>query len=684
MEEHILDSLSTDVDFLDFNLDFLLTDVEFLDDLNLDFLSTDIEFHDDFVFPAAPYSAHVRDLAAKLSGNQLKRSLVKFLRKEKFLQRKHRNELGTAGVFNLDHKWMSNEFSMLCQELFIHGMIPLHLAIILGDCSKIRELKENFDDLTVKDQEGYTPLHFACHGGHKIQALALIERTSIGISTTDNTSLDIPFYTKLLRLESGRTCLISFGQDNKGNTPLHLACVHSHQVDLIMELVECEYSSIFTKNNENRFPFQIAQRYRNVEYFSILLKTNYIVDYINDDSQVTQHSMSRSDIIEDYLQICRTMLHDPPHIDRELSFIYNAMFEDIYKNENGLLPIETWFLRLVNGHACWYYSLPYINSEQANQMLNICSKDIEVRNYTYKVPYTKVTVREIDEMLHKCSDNVKIVHCMTSTDGKLCSLFKYGLISCGINTKNEEGRTPFDAACVKEHFTACAWLMVREQCCVYLNVCKTDAQRCRAIQQICARTLSSFPKHSVINCIVPGDTLLHVSASMDNAAELLHYLINVMKFDVTMVNSRQEYPLHIACRANDSAEVIKLFMNCDLHHRNIEGDSPLVLLFIHHHYELACQTASILHHDFLTVFLSDINVNELRKYNEKRMYYGMNTPLHIATKSCSKVEMLKQLNYENFMKWACWRNILGELPLHWAARNGDLNSLKLVINSWKL
>ena len=142
---------------------------------------------------------------------------------------------------------MSNELSMLCQELFIHGKIPLHLAIILGDCSKIRELKEVFVDLTVKDQEGFTPLHFACLEGHMIEALALIERTSIGISMTDNTSLDIPLHTKVLRLESGRTCLISFGQDNEGNTPLHLACLHLHQVDLIMELVECEYSSIFTK-----------------------------------------------------------------------------------------------------------------------------------------------------------------------------------------------------------------------------------------------------------------------------------------------------------------------------------------------------------------------------------------------------------------------------------------------------
>ena len=659
------------------NLDSLI-----LDYLNLDSLSTDVEFPHDLKFLVKPYSAHVRDLAV-LSGNQLERILMEFdeFHATKYLLQR-RQKFGIDGVVTLDY---CNEFLMLCQELFIRGRIPLHLAIILGDCSKIRELKEVFDDLTVKDQEGYTPLHFACFGGHKIEALALIERTSIDISMTDNTSLDIPFHTKVLRLESGRTCLISFGQNNEGNTPLHLACVHSHQEDLIMELVECEYSSIFTKNSDNKFPLQVAQRYHNVEYFSILLKTNYIVDYINDNSQVTQppkHSMSRSVVIEDYLQICRTMLHDPLNIDSELYFFYNAMFEEIYKNENGLLPIETWFLHLVNDHVCWYYSLPrYINSEQANQMLTICSKDIEVRNYTYQVPYTKATVREIDEMLHKCSDNVKIVHCMTSTDGEQCTLFKYGLIRCGVNTKNKEGRTPFDAACVKEHFTACAWLMVREQCCVYLNVCKTDAQRCRAIQQICARTLSSFPKHSVINCIVPGDTLLHVAASMDNAAELLHYLTNVMKFDVTKVNSRQEYPLHIACRANHSAEVIKLFMSCDLHHRNIEGDSPLVLLFIHHHYELACQTASILHQDFMTVFLSDIHVKEWGKYNEKRKYYGMNTPLHIATKSCSKVEILKQLNYENFMKWACWRNILGELPLHWAARNGDLNSLKLVINS---
>ena len=196
----------------------------------------------------------------------------------------------------------------------------------------------------------------------------------------------------------------------------------------------------------------------------------------------------------------------------------------------------------------------------------------------------------------------------------MLTIQNYGLISGGVNTKDNRGRTPFDAACVKEHFTACAWLMVREQyrtvLCVHLNVCKTDAQRCRAIQQICARTLSSFPKQSVIKCIVPGDTLLHVAASMDNAAELLYYLLNVMKFDVTKVNSRQEYPLHIACRAYNSAKEIKLIMNCDLHHRYMEGDSPLDLLFIHHHYEFACQMASILHNDFLTVFLTDTDVKE--------------------------------------------------------------------------
>ena len=516
---------------------------------NLDSLSTEFEFSDDDLeFLANTYSAHVRDLAAILSGNRLKRSLEIFHLKQEYLHLKRRRKLSTAHV--LDDLWMSHKFLDFCQELFFHVRIPLYLAIILGDCSKIREFKEVFDDLTVKDQEGNTPLHFACLGGHSIEALALIERASIGISMTDNTSLDIPFHTKVLRLESGRTCLISFGQDNEGNTPLHLACVHLHQEDLIKELVECEYSSIFTKNNDNKFPLQVAQEYSNVEYFSILLKTNYIVDYINDNSQVTQspkHSMSRSAIIEDYFQICRTMLHDPLKIYKEFYFIYNAMFEEIYKNENGLLPIETWVLHLAKDHVCWYCSLPYINSEQVNRMLNTSSKVIEVRNYNYQVPYTKATLKEIDEMLHKSSDNVKITHSITSTDGKQCTLFKYGLISCGVNTKNEEGKTPFDAACMNEHFTACAWLMVREQCCIYLNACKTDVERCRAIKKMCARTLLIFPEHSVINCILPGDTLLHVAASMDNAAELLHYLINVMKFDVTKVNSRLEYPQSCLC-----------------------------------------------------------------------------------------------------------------------------------------
>ena len=229
---------------------------------NLDSSSTEFEFSDDDLeFLANTYSAHVRDLAAILSGNRLKRSLVIFHIKQEYLHLKHQNELSTAGVFQLVHKLESNTFSMFRQEIFIQGSIPLHLAIKFGKCSMIQEFKEVFDDLTVKDQDGNTPLHFACLGGHKIAALALIERTSIGISMTEKTLLDTSFHTEVLRLESGRTCLISFGQNNEGNTPLHLACLHSHQVDLIMELVECEYSSIFTKNNENKFPLQVAQRY---------------------------------------------------------------------------------------------------------------------------------------------------------------------------------------------------------------------------------------------------------------------------------------------------------------------------------------------------------------------------------------------------------------------------------------
>ena len=661
---------------------------------------------DDLKFLAKKYSEHVRDLAAILSGNRLKRSLEIFGIKEEYLHLKNHKEISTAHFFEYTVSIVQLSHHVLSQfcSAVLSGSSPLHLALLNRDCNRLRELKEVFDDLTIKNEHGDTPLHSACLWGHNMEALVLLQGT-IGSPKTENTSLDIPFQTKLLRLESGRTCLISFGQNNEGNTPLHLVCVHSHQVNLIKRLVECENSSIFTKNNSYKFPLQVANTFNRWEYIDILLQRNYILEFENCNSQIAElskPSMSRSAIIEDYLQISRKLLHDYVVIGDELN-LFDAMMEDIYKNDKGLLPIETWFLPLICLHQVntWYCSLCLprnSNFEVVDKILSTCLKR-KVRHYTYTNPSTSLTrlerlpptiscntsstatIQEIDELLNTCSSNVKAVHCMSTTYKRRMYLLKYSFVSCEVDTKNELGRTPFDEACMMGHFTACAWLMVREQCSIYLNIYQNDYDRCGAIQQICASTLLRFPEHSVINCIVPGDTLLHVAASMDNAAELLHYLINVMKFDVTKVNSRQEYPLHVACRTNQSAEVIKVFMNCDLEHRNIEGDSPLDLLFSHYHYELACHTASLLHQDFLTKLLGDIgDVKEWKKYNEKRVYHGMNTLLHIATKSCSKVEMLKKMTYENFMKWSCCRNILGELPLHWAACNGDLNSLKLVSN----
>ena len=84
-------------------------------------------------------------------------------------------------------------------------------------------------DMNIKDDDGYTPLHTACHHG----------------------KLDI---VKFLMSTEG---INSMSTDKNGNTPLHIAC-SKHEVDIVIYLLSTGHTNPMAKNSQLRTPVQMA------------------------------------------------------------------------------------------------------------------------------------------------------------------------------------------------------------------------------------------------------------------------------------------------------------------------------------------------------------------------------------------------------------------------------------------
>ena len=284
-------------------------------------------------------------------------------------------------------------------------------------------------------------------------------------------------------------------------------------------------------------------------------------------------------------------------------------------------------------------------------------------------------------------------------------------IECGLILSKAQYSTPqlsmitnklFLESFISIDYKTCFYLMMVGECDVYTQIDGID--KCDVVYTL----LCKFTSEHGIACtrptsLIEGDTILHVALyNWQSNFKLIQHLITVLNFSLCIANSRQEYPLHIACRLGCSLEVMELLGDCDVDHQDIDGNTPLHLVCLHHPRDdiltwlidsKHCST-NIVNRDRKKAYqlILDSNEKSLKKctyvaerylcLSQKDSYEMLvnngNTVLHMALRFDDEYLIENLKNNEVFINYLSMRNIFHELPLHLAARTHDVDKVKLV------
>ena len=613
------------------------------------------------------------------------------------------------------------------------GELPLHLACKHKYGKEIVRLVSVGCDVNRQDEAGNTPLHMACQNGSTDIAQYLIQERKCDSNVANNKG-ELPFHLALacrhsldrvkidhdvnrqdealhlLHFRYGmapgicekcdannrgelplhlagkhRFCerLVSVGcdvnrQDEAGNTPLHIPCQYC-TIDSVAYLVEKRMCDVNVANNKGELPLHLACQHNDREVVQ-LVSVGCDVNRQDEAGNTPLHLICQkgsTDIIRYLVEA------------RECDF--NVA------NDKGELPLH---LACKHKYGKEIVQLVSVGCDvdredkAGNTPLHIACRNSDTGMVKFLVEERKCVV-----------DHVALNICGIEADTSHSSLYasislrtsKHTIKSkqCGLTLLNAESntRTLFEEAFRNKDYDACLGLMMVWQCDVYTQIDGID--KCDVVHTL----LREYAFRCGIACTRPtdlmeGDTILHV-ASYDCQSALIKHLIHELKFSPNIVNSKQECPLHIACRSGCSLKGIELLARCgNVHRRDIDGNTPL---------HLACQRHDVITARFLVKERHYINTivnnkgelplhfacNSNSSINEielvsldcdvNRQDNAGNTPLHLACGS-GKSDIVKFLIEEKRCSTDVVNNA-GELPLHLACRYWiGLSEVKLMSN----
>ena len=304
----------------------------------------------------------------------------------------------------------------------------LHAACILGDLEAVKLLATISSET---NNNGWTPLHFACHHGHYdiVQYLTEEVECSPYLATSDNVTPiqlscysenteivsylitkgiydpNCPLYNRDILLSSllkSSKCPLSVLQylitdyhcdlsikDIEGNTALHIACRESSQLDTVNLIINrCDWPS-HIKNNKGNTSLHVACKHGNIEIVKALLSTKKCDYYERNKAQCTPLDLtSNPDIAE---------------------MLIKEMY--IFRDRNGNTPLHT---------ACQnqnFQQIQFITNKHFN---------VSVSNYNGDTP----------------------LHLLCSKENCHSNCIKLLIRSnCDLNAKNKYGDTPLSLAC---------------------------------------------------------------------------------------------------------------------------------------------------------------------------------------------------------------------------------------------
>ena len=621
---------------------------------------------------------------AALHGHE---SVVKLLTEELGCNAREKGQYGRTPLHAACERGHKNLVRLLILELLCqqsekdeHGNAPIHIAARNGHEHIVKLLVEGFGCCSEeKGWYGMTPLHLACGGGHWNVVRSLIMDYNVEIMPTDeqnNTAFDIAvlcghitvvkefigcikinensFQSKLLgyactqknwdlfrllitEFNCDPTTCVELALDSFGSTPLHMAC-RKNDLDLVHMLITEFHVDTETFDEFGDTPLVIAVMSDNIGIVKEFVGHVHIGEKSEEARQLLEHACERRNV-----DLLRILL---------LSFECNPNL----LNESDLTtPLH---VACENGDVDLAHTL--LSEFNVDTSINDSDDDVTALETAVRIGNVDVIKEFIGHVniehhplafFAACSGGHLEVVCM------LISEFGYDIMAA-----DDEGLTGL-------HY---------------------------AVENNCTEVITELVGH-VNLCNHQFHTLLHFSmlSSTDVTIKLL------LQLGVNPISRNQEgrLPIHVAARhgrINIVSTLVNDF-NCDPAVRGPNGITPL---------HEACYSGNL---DLVRFLIRDMKCDSCCQDNDG------NTPLHFAARSLNdSTPIIRELTEQNgtlleglnnrrqtplHVAVECWRleivkflsklgcnlvasDIDGNTPLHLAAKQGELNIVKELVEHY--
>ena len=561
------------------------------------------------------------------------------------------------------------------------GELSLHLACKCRNKTIVRLVSVGCD-VNRQDEAGNTPLHMACQNGNIYMVRYLVEERKCDVNVANNKG-ELPLHlvynnTGELFLDlhifvEEKVQLVSVGcdvnrQDEAGNTPLHMACQNgnTHMVRYLIEERKCDLNVV---NNKGELPLHLAYKCRN--------KT--IVQLVSVGCDVNRQDEAGNTPL--HMACQNGNIHMVRYLVEERKCDVNVA------NNKGELPLHL----VCNNNTGELFLDLHIFVEEIVQLVSI-GCDVNRQDKAGNTPL-HIACRNSDTGIvkflveeRKCVvDHVALNICGIEADTSRSSLYasislrtsKHTIKSkqCGLTllnavTSESNTRTLFEEAFRNNDYDACLGLMMVGQCDIYTQI--DGINKCDVVYTL----LCKFTSEHGIACtrptsLIEGDTILHV-ASYNCQSALIKHLIHALHFSPSIANSKQEYPLHIACRRGCSLAVIELLARCDVNRQDEAGNTPLHIAFQNDSTDI-----TPLHIAFQNDSTDMVRyLVEKRKFDVNVVNDRGELPLHLACKHHYGKEIVRLVSVGCHVNR---QDEAGNTPLHIASKNDSTDIVQYLV-----